>query len=421
MKREALMVYSWAGLLKTKVSAFAISSREDARRLGPFADLEGERSVLWRRRSINPLTKRLARRSHFAYYPDRSLPPSVEQLRKEVAEEVESEQRTKGESARHRKAQLAMVDAIKDAIARGMALKWAYRDKRLSYSFKGNLLAEAIDAIPNYMVRTAAGDRFYVDVAIIGRAINRLPIVVGAVEIEYTHEFSMAKCLMLRSLGFPLFSIDVSETTEDGIDSAWASKILAETTWTSSDERRRNYVYLNDVLAPVFLDAGHLEHRSATHQFLVFAKNMDLEKLDAWLQIAAEKLELRKPSDLYLMRHNAKHPSAKKAVENAGAVAGEGWQDMNAGSYLLVQMRRPAKPSGALYLLHLLFARLVSSQIDAIVGYRATGLNPSTDGRMWTMYDLPAGQYGGTWVPVLPMQVSYPASWVMRTMAKLSR
>ena len=418
MKDSALLVYDWTGTLKTKVSAIAIRSREDARRLGPFADMQGERQVLWRRPSFSLLTKRLRRRSHFAYYPDRSSPPSVAQLNEEVTAEVNAEVKAKGESQRHRKAVAAVVSALRDSIKRSMHLKWAYRDKRLTYPFRGNLLADAVDAQANLRIKTKSGQTFYVDVAVLGPTINREPLVVGAIEVEFTHEFGIAKCLLLRSIGFPLFSVDVSETNETEITEEWASKVLAETTWNSTDERRRNYIYLNGVLAPVFLDAGKSDFRNPAHQFLVFASDDDLDKLNKWLHFAAKKLGIGK-FDFYTTRVNAKSESARRNVDNAGEIAGEGWQEMNPDSYLLVQLMRPTKLRGPLYQLHLLLARLVSSEIDAIVGYRCYGLAQG-DG-VWNLYDKPSAEVLGTMVPFLPAQVSYPASWVLNKLAGLSR
>jgi hypothetical protein len=354
-------------------------------------------------------------------FPEQATGHASSDLRAQLGDEVENEQKEKGESPRHRRAQAATVAALKDAIARGVRLQWSYRDPRLNFSFKGNLLADAVDAVPNYRLQTPSGQVFYADVAILGPAIGKTPLVLGAIEIEFTHEFSMAKCLLLRSLGFPLFSVDVTESTENELDERWAQRVLEETTWRSPDDRRRNYVYLNDVLAPVFVDLRELARSAPNHQFLVFSSDNDLARLERWLALAAEKLGLRRPREFHANRVNAKSPSSRKAVENAGEIAGEGWRTMNADSHLLVQLARPRQLKGPLYQMHLLLARLVSSQISAIVGYRCEHIAWERSDGLWLAYDRPSGEGGGTYVPFMPCQVAYPAAWVLEALGRLKR
>jgi hypothetical protein len=424
MKDSALLVYGRDGILKTKVSAAAIRSREDARRLAPFADLTAECQVFWKGASYHPETKRLRRRSHFSYFPHLIAgPKDPDTVRVEIDVEVAAFQKSKGESARHRKAQEVMVSALRHAIAKRRQMQWSYRDSTLEYPFKGDLLADATDAIPNLRIQTPTGNTFFVDIGIVGPVINRDKLVLGAVEIEFTHEFAIPKCLLLRSLAFPLISIDVTETDEAAIDDSWAERIIRETTTRSSDARRRNYVYLNDLVAPVFVDIPKaLDHRGDIHRFQVFASDAELALLNRWMRLAAQKLLLKEPDDFYIGQRNAKSDAAKREFAHAIEICGEDALELNEKSFLLLVLKRPIDTRGPLYQLHLLFARLVSSNLSAVVGYRPNDAHHG-DGGLWLTSTRPANRYDitGNWVPFMPRRVGYPMAWVLRELARLRR
>lgn len=420
--KDAVRIYSWRGVLTEKVSARSVTSRERARQLGPFADPSGKRNVLWRSPSFDAESKRLKRRSCFAHYPTSSSPRTVEDERAHIAREVESERREKSESARHRKAQAAVIAAISDRLMQGLAIPWSYKDPQLAFPFSGNLIADAVGVEPNYRVELPSGEVFYLDVAILGPCISTKPIVLGGVEIEFRHEFSNAKCLLLRSLGFPLFSIDVTEEEDENLNVDWAIRALQETSWNSEDERRRNFVYLNDALAPLFVNTASAGRRVDLHKYLVFARDEDLERLRKWLNHAATKLGLANSAEnCVFTRYNARSPQSRVIVENAGAVAGEGWRELNSKSFLHVQIQAPRILRGPLYQLHLLVARLVCSEIEALVGYRDDYCSDGPDDAIWSLYPHPNSELGAELRPYLPRRVGYPVAWILRELAKLHR
>jgi hypothetical protein len=98
-------------------------------------------------------------------------------------------------------------------------------------------------------------------------------VVLGAIEIEHTHEVELLKTLLYQSLGFPLFTINISDIDYDEITEEWCIKRLTETKGTSEDQRRRNYVYIHNMLYPVYLSGYESWQLGDRHQYIIFAKN----------------------------------------------------------------------------------------------------------------------------------------------------
>jgi len=226
---EAVRVYSWRGILAESVKATDIKSRADARKLGPFADFQRKR-LCWVRWSQIETTGRW-RRAHFRHLPKARNMPKV---RNEVLGEFEKRNSAKSESGRHKKAKEHLAMYLRKLLATRRSLKWAFVDKRVSnFPITGNLLADVIDVQTEYSIHTPFGKDYKLDIALLGSNIENNPIVLGAIEIEFTHEFEMSKCLICKALGFPMVCIDITEPCEDDFSDQWIESKLVETTQTS--------------------------------------------------------------------------------------------------------------------------------------------------------------------------------------------
>jgi hypothetical protein len=229
--RKALRVASLHGSFK-EINARDIKSRPDARKLGPFVDQSEEwvSWVGWGKRKTG-----------------KSIPPyfrhcGAYRTNVDIRELVNQKRRTCSESEIHKKAKTVTLDYLKKLIAKGEKLPWAYKDDRVSdFSLSGNLLSEVEDVKQEYQYRaTSLSDsKFEFDIALLGKSVNNNPIILGAIEFELTHEFELLKCLVSKSSGFPLISIDLKDVTEQEITEDWCKRRLLETKNSSDDNRRQ--------------------------------------------------------------------------------------------------------------------------------------------------------------------------------------
>lgn len=69
----------------------------------------------------------------------------------------------------------------------------------------------------------------------------------------------------------------------------WAQKVLTATTRSHEQGRRQTYIYLHDLLYPLYAQLPAFLDDEQRHQFLVFADDNTLNKLVRWMNALAEK------------------------------------------------------------------------------------------------------------------------------------
>ena len=413
--KEALRVHGYYGFFEETVTAQEIRSREDARKLGPFVD-RNKRYIYWRRPSFDPVSKRLRRRSHFAHYPrNRSVA-----IRITSAEDFDPARydELRNESSKHRKALLLVSKILRDRHSSARSACWLFKDERASdFSFSGNLLADAQEIRSEYRYAMPFGNEYRFDIALLGTKYTKSDNVIGAVEIEFTHEFDFIKCMLAKAMGFPLLSIDITEVEEKEITYDWCQHALLGTTETDTQGRRSNFVNLHDMLYPAFSDAP----RSLTgdrHQYVIVAKDSEFDRIVRELGRIKSLLRLGDKSVL-IQPVNAKSDQARKMQANEASIAGANWAEFNTRRYIRITLDRPAQKAGAVFTFHLLMTRYINSQCDTLVGYKWTyGLsNDEPDNPLWYAYDRTRQSRQR----IMPKQLGQPLESIMRELDSITR
>ena len=410
----ALKVYSWRGILSESIEATDIKSRADARKYGPFADFE-KRRVGWVRWGYVKETGKW-RKAHFRHFPN---PINISNVREELMSEIHKKNVSKAESQKHEKAKRLLASSLKRRLLDNKYLQWAFKDKDVSpFPITGNLLSEVVDVQTEYPVKIPFGKEYRFDIALLGDYIKNKPIILGAIEIEYTHEFEMTKCLMCKTLGFPLVSIDISEIDESNITEDWIEKTLIKTTQTSSDSRRRNYIYIHNSLYPVYMDIPSNIFMGQYHYFIIFIDDNNFDNLIRNL------LDLKKSLGIFdntvqIQKVICKNEQNKKMLYNEGSIAGHDWYKYNSYRYIRVILQRPTIKCGPIYKYHLAMMRLLNSHYSTLVGYkhRKGKKNENTENRIWVEYQKLTT--GGEWVQLLPKNVSEPVSSIISVLETL--
>ena len=416
---SALRLFSWYGVKAERLNASAIRSREDARKLGPFVDPSGQRLVLWRKPSFDAETRYRKRRSHFAYFPQ-GTSSAVVRFGKEDFDTA-SYDRARQNNPRHSRTRDLLVATLRDMVANNRAASWVMKDERVSdFPLSGNLLEHVTDVVSEYKFPTPFGKTYKFDIALLGPTIGQGPILLAAVEIEFSHEFDILKCLLCKCLGFPLLSLDITETDDCEISEGWCQQMLLSTTAEHPEGRRFNYVYLHEMLYPVFLDVPQEAVHDDRHQYLVFAKDDQFDKLLGRLRKLKEKLNfLSQDNSVLIQPVNVTSDQARKMCEHEGSIAGHNWRDFNEKRYIRVVLDRPRAKRGNVYLSHLLMTRLLNGYSDALVGYKyaSSVQNLQPDDPMWHVNYPPKGDH----VHLLPKQVGQPVASLLAELAVVTK
>ncbi len=361
--REALRVYSAEnGYFGEVVCATEVKSHAHARKLAPLVDHDHELVywVSWGAAKKNGKP----RVAHFRHYPR----ASGKGIKSEVSAQITSRYSGSLESSKHRKAKDAIYLLLVEWMSSGGHLPWAFIDPEISdFTLSGDLLAGAEDIQKEYPLKTPFGTEYRLDIAILGAVVGKSRVVLAGIEVEYTHKFEFSKALFCKTLGFPLVSINVEKVDEAAVDEEWARNALTETTRTSSDGLRRNYIYVHRFLSTVYLDIPRELAAESRHQYVIFTRSR--ERLLTWLIKLRDALELDGRKVL-ISPISDKNEQLHRQVENAGNLAGESWRDHDEIGYLQITLDRPPTKAGAMYYFHLTLARLCNSELDCLVGYK---------------------------------------------------
>lgn len=359
---EAKLVFSWNGILSERINALNIKGREHARKLGFFVD-DSNKLVYWKNWGTIEKTGR-KRKPHFCHYPvGRSQRFEVPDVQREFSEREQQ----KGETAKHKRAKEAIAELLRRLIREGQSINWSFNDPDASdFHFSGNLLADVVEVKTEYPVHTPFGRDYQLDIALLGERIAKHPIILGGIEIEFTHKFEMSKCLFCKCLGFPLVCVDIEELNESDISEEWAYSALIETTRDSNDGRRRNYIYLHDTLYPVYINIPSYITNDKRHQYVVFVGDESFDKLYSLLEKLKSYLGI-KTTDVLIQPLQCKNEQMKSMLENEGSIAGPLWKDYNENRFLRINLDRPYSKKGAIYKYHLAMSSLLNAYFKTLV------------------------------------------------------
>lgn len=408
--KEAYRLFSWAGILQTQIKATEINSRAEARKLGPFFN-ENRHLVTWvnwHKRADDTIVK--------AYFRD--LPKNtIKNQNKSLSLDFNSLLEEKQTSSIHNKVRDLFVELLTEYIQQNKEIKWYFKDKRVSdFSLSGNLLAEVVEVVPEYEITTTFGNKYRFDVALLGKKIVNKKIILGVIEVENTHRFEIEKCLISKSLGFPLISIDISETLESEINKNWCIQVLEESTKNSENSlRKKNFIDIHNVLYPVYLNIpSKLRENNVKHQYIIFTSDENFEKLFKLLQLLQKALQIKDTEvSVQKVRLNPNVETSLTTFENEGSIAGLDWRKFNENQYIRLSLNIPFEKSGNLYLYHLAMASLINSYIESYTGYKyEKGIkNQDVEQPLWIIKEsyLDTKEYR-----LLPKHLSEPIHFIFR-------
>ncbi len=285
------------------------------------------------------------------------------------------------------------------------------------------MLLGADRVVTEHPLETPFGSQFRLDVAVLGPPVQTEPMVLGGVEIELGHAFDGRKALIGKSLGFPLISIDITEMTLAELTPEWAQQVLTATTRSHEQKRRQTYIYLHDLLYPLYAELPTFLDDQQRHQFLVFADDGTLHKLVRWMNLLAEKLEYTKGT-VAVALVNGKSEQSRKMLERAGQVVGPDWKEFNGERCLRLTLPRPKGPADLqAHRFHMTLARVLLSHTDALVGYKyCNGVdNNHAEEDVWVAHRWIAELNAHTQHRVLPKRLAEPINRLIAVVSDLHR
>lgn len=290
--------------------------------------------------------------------------------------QVELEQRVSqvSESPLHKKAKEALAEYLRGMLLRKEPLRWCYKDTEASdFPLSGDLLSEVTEVVvDSYKIELPFGGTYQPDIVLLGSRVKNQPILLGIVELELTHEAELLKCLLCKSTGAPLFLVDLQETEIAAIDDDWCRECITQTTTNSEDGRRnKNFIFLHNMLYPIFTEVPRHLIPEEKHQFLIFVGDEKFERLRQQITTLKEALGLA-DSDVGIapVRLKQTDKGSVSMFENEGSIAGPNWRDYNDHQFLRLMIKRPTMKGGPLYKFHLVLANLLTLHFDALVGYK---------------------------------------------------
>lgn len=365
---NATRLYSFSGLLKENIEAGNIKSPSDARKLGPFVD-EDKLPLTWINWSKPKGKSQKKTRPYFRHYPKGEVSKG---RFKTINEELE-ERKKFAESDLHKKAKETIFEYLAQQIAKKKKINWAYKDERISeFSLTGDLLSEVIDVKMEYIYSTPFGIEYRFDIALLGTKLSKEPILLGVIEIEKENRFGLLKCLLCKSLGFPLISINVENLQIEDINENWCEQSIKETTISSEDGLRRNYIYIHNFLYTLYTNIPQDIRKDDKHQYIIFSSNTDYEKLYEYLVKYKKLLAFNDDKIIHIhkVKLNTNEISSVSMFKNEGSIAGVDWQSYNEDKYIRITLDIPFDKKGNLYLYHIIMARLFNSHFQTLIGYK---------------------------------------------------
>lgn len=379
---SAVTVFSRQGLFAQTIKARDIPSREHARKLWPFVIAEDNRKPVTYVSPSFDSNGKLKQRSHFRILTTtRSI--NLSQI---FIDEEQQRQKSVSESDEHKEAKKVLMAEMQNRLLNGKGLPWSFKDPSASdFHFEGNLLLGADKIVAEHSVQTPFGMGFRLDLAVLASPLRNDEIILGGIEIERTHAFEGRKALLGKSLGFPLISVDISEMKLDEITPEWAASVLSQTKATKEISHRQTYVYIHDLVYPLFVQIPNAILDDEKHQYLVFAADKVLNKLVKWIHKLAELLEYPQYAVTPSIQ-NSSNDVSKKALTRAGEVVGPDWQRFNNQKCLRLTLPRSTGVTDLkAHKFHIVLAYLLLNKTDSLVGYKyCNGIdNNEVDEDIW--------------------------------------
>jgi hypothetical protein len=391
-------------------------SREDARKYSPFLS-DDNRLVYWVNSSYDPDTGKRKKDSFFRHYPKGAL--NIKKTNKAIIIK-------KNIDNRHKKTQEILIDILRKNI--GQSLVWYYKDDRLSdFPISGDLLkyVEAIKEEHQIEIKPLGFDNekpYILDIVLLGPKIGKSRVILGAIEIENTHEAEFMKVLVCKSLGFPLMTIDISEYTEDEIGEELCKELLLETTNKNMKSRRRNYIYLHNLLLPIFIERGNYFKFDDGHQYIIFMrKDEDIDLFKEYIRILKDILNLTEANVLFSQQKiNENVVSSKTMQENDIKLLTDNLSEYTINRYIRLILDRPENGK-SMFLFHSVLCKLLAINFDCIVAYknkRRGAWNHNEEEPIWVMTKYNADTMNVETKRYCPKQLSEPIFKIMEEVNK---
>ena len=413
----AVVVLSRQGKYAKEVTARDIRSHEHARKLWPLVTPTEPRSLVTWVRPVFDASNKLKRRSHFRLMPGSAGASLRQQFNREEVARVKSVE----ESPEHKRAKHLIAEALRERMRRSLGMPWFFKDTDASeFHLAGNLLLGAAEVVEERTVKTSFGCAYRLDVGIVSKTIDKAGLLLGGVEIEWEHPFDGRKALIGKSQAFPLISIDISGLKLEDLTLEWADRALTSTTQSSDAGRRSTYIYLHDLLYPQYLQVPQDVVKETRHQFVVFAPDEHLQKLQRLVPKYRAALQVPEKS-VAVSLVNAKSDSSKVVLANLGDIVGPDWQEINPNRCLMVTFDRPTPFDEKLHLLHLCLANLLLSFTDSLVGYKyMLGIhNNDTANDLWEHSVWNKSEAKAEYRRIAPKRLAEPRSRLLAVLRSL--
>lgn len=412
--KKALRLWSWDG--QTEIRATEIKSYQDARQKGPFVDHNNKR-VSWVNRYLKS-NGRIKVSSHFKH-PNRY---SWKNCLTTMTKEVEHMRRLNNESPVHKSAKEKTVKVLEKLVHSQSELNWFFNNPQISdFTLSGNFLSGVTQVKKEHPLKTPFLDKEYrFDVALLGEAIGGRQQILGAIEFELTSRFESIKCLICKCLGFPLISIDLEGVKEDEITEDWCYKKLIETTSKSNNGLRKNFVYIHNMLYPVYMDIPETVRKDKKHQYIIFVDDNNFEKLYTDLQNTRDTFLLTDNQAKIepVNRKRIINQAIESTLKNEGSIAGKIWEEYNDRRFFRITIDIPKQKSGNVYKFHLAMTALLNCYYDTLVGYKyERGLFNRDDESKW--YGMIRNGNSFERIPIIQKHVSEPIGLILRLLSDI--
>ncbi|SSQ10995.1 Uncharacterised protein [Acinetobacter baumannii] len=209
--------------------------------------------------------------------------------------------------------------------------------------------------------------------------------------------------------------------TLDELTPEWASQVLTATTYDHEQGRRQTYIYIHDLLYLLYAQIPSFIDNEKRHQFLIFADNPTLDKLNSWMKKLAQKLNYQN-GEVAVAIVNAKNEQSRKMLERAGQVAGPDWEEFNNQRCLRLTIPRPTDSNDLKnHRFHMTMARLLLSHSDSLVGYKyCNGIdNDRPDDDIWIVRRRSADLKTLEEYRVLPKRLAEPINRLMAVVSSI--
>ncbi|ATG89919.1 hypothetical protein [Methylomonas koyamae] len=415
---EAVIVFSRKGLFTKVVLAREIQSHEHARKLWPLVTTSHPRQlVTWVKPSFEK--DELKRKSHFRTLPGKKNIKIEEHFNQEETDRYTASK----ESPEHLSAKRLIAEALQRRLTNNIAMPWYFKDEASSdFYLSGDILLGAESITTEKKVKTAFHCEYRLDVAILSKKFTKEPILLGGIEIEWEHQFHGRKALIASSQAFPLISIDISGMKLDEITAEWADYALTVTTHSNTQKNRKTFIYLHDLLYPLYLRLPEGLIKDNRHQFLAFARDEELGKILRWLKKLQNVIDIDS-KDMSVSIVHAKSEQSTKMLENAGQVVGDDWSQVNSKKCLMLTIKRPNVLDEKSHIFHIGMANIFLLHTDSLVGYKyMTDIHnnhPNED--VWRHSKWNSDSRNYSYYRILPKRLSEPRSRIIDVLNSLNQ